>query len=122
MNGKKKRTEKMQRRKNRIGYVLFGAFLGILMCAVVGGVGVWLLKEQKMPAEDREEELLEASAGQKPAEGVQPEAAEPDGLETPEQVPKIHGRQTQMRKRQQFSSRKNRRRQKRSFWKNGFRK
>ena len=85
MNGKKKRTEKMRRRKNRIGYVLFGAFLGMLMCAVVGGVGVWLLKEQKMPAEDREEELLEASAGQKPAEGVQPEAAEPDGLETPEQ-------------------------------------
>ena len=75
----------MRRRKNRIGYVLFGAFLGMLMCAVVGGVGVWLLKEQKMPAEDREEELLEASAGQKPAEGVQPEAAEPDGLETPEQ-------------------------------------
>ena len=64
MNGKKKRTEKMRRRKNRIGYVLFGAFLGMLMCAVVGGVGVWLLKEQKMPAEDREEELLEASAGQ----------------------------------------------------------
>ena len=75
MGGKKRRAGK-SRRKNRIGNVIFGVFLGLLVCAVVGGAGVWLVSGRQASMKDREKELAEVAEPDGQAE-LQP--AEPDG-------------------------------------------
>lgn len=88
MSIKKKQRKKISRR-SRIKGVFCGIFLGLLACAVTGGIGVWLASEPKTGAEEREEEPAEAVSApddRKPAEAAGEGTGYPEPEKTEEEL------------------------------------
>lgn len=80
MNRKQKRARK-SRYRNRIKNVIFGIFFGLLMCIMIGGVGVWLASDQKIRIKDGKEDMTGAAAVQEERKEAQAEVTETDGEE-----------------------------------------
>ncbi len=84
MNRKQRQTKK-SRYRNRIRNVIFGISLGFLICIMAGGVGIWMVSEQKTGGKEGKEGLTEAASEEEKAEvtmEARAEVTEPEGSET----------------------------------------
>ncbi len=80
MDGKQKKSERV-RRKKRVNSLLFGVLLGMLVCMIVGGTGVWLLSERKIAAEDQENGAIKVETASESTHEPEGEYTDPEPLQ-----------------------------------------